>query len=202
MRLSPSSLALLLAISGGVLSAEHLSRRDINGTAKIGDNATPRRFIVELKSRAHRARVSAKVAELPGLTVVKEFDSDLFPGVSVECANHCNAKSLADALDADEDDPVVASVYKSTLVRLLPVAAQGESYSDDAAAANYSVHGSTGVEKLHKAGIIGTGATVAVVDSGVQYTHPAVISPAPNALVSLTNINICSSAEVLDRITQ
>ncbi|KAI1451585.1 subtilisin-like protein [Annulohypoxylon moriforme] len=173
MRTSPSLLALLLTTFGGAWSAEHLSRRDINGTAKIRDDATPRRFIVELKSRAHRARVSAKVAGLPGLSVVKEFDSDLFPGVSIECANHCNAESLTDALDADEDSPVVASVYKSTLVRLLPVAAKGESFSDDAAAANYSVHGSTGVERLHRAGIIGTGATIAVVDSGVQYTHPA-----------------------------
>ncbi|KAI2464028.1 subtilisin-like protein [Annulohypoxylon bovei var. microspora] len=173
MRVSLSLLALLLAAPGGTWGAERLSRRDVNGTAKIGDSATPRRFIVELQSRAHRARVSAKVAGLPGLSVVKEFDSDLFPGVSIECADHCDAESLTNALDADEDGPFVASVYKSTLVRLLQPAFEGESFSDDAAAANYSVHGSTGVEKLHKAGIIGTGATIAVIDSGVQYTHPA-----------------------------
>ncbi|EOO01237.1 putative minor extracellular protease vpr protein [Phaeoacremonium minimum UCRPA7] len=57
-------------------------------------------------------------------------------------------------------------------MQLLPTV-RGESFSDDAAAANYSVHGMTGVEKLHQAGVFGDGATVAIVDSGVQYTHPA-----------------------------
>ncbi|KAI0106610.1 subtilisin-like protein [Hypoxylon sp. NC0597] len=173
MRVSNSLLALLFGASSSVWGSQSLSRRDGNSTTKIGDNVTPRRFIVELKSRLHRARVSAKVAGLPGLRVVKEFDSDLFPGVSVECDTHCDADSLTKTLDADEDGPVVASVYKSTIVRLIPPAIEGESFSDDASAANYSVHGSTGVEKLHQAGIIGEGATIAVVDSGVQYTHPA-----------------------------
>ncbi|KAI0383361.1 subtilisin-like protein [Hypomontagnella monticulosa] len=173
MRVSYSLLPLVLGASGSAWGSRIPTRRDLNGTAKIGDNATPRRFIVELKSRAHRARVSAKVAELPGLHIVKEFDSDLFPGVSIECESHCNAESLTDTLDADEDGPVVATVYQSTLMRLLPPAIEGESFSNDATAANYSVHGSTGVEKLHQAGIIGEGATIAIVDSGVQYTHPA-----------------------------
>ncbi|OTA54818.1 subtilase [Hypoxylon sp. EC38] len=173
MRVSNSLLALLLGASGSVWGSQSLSRRDVNSTAKIGNNATPRRFIVELKSRSHRASASARVAGLPGLHVVKEFDSDLFPGVSIECDTHCDADSLTKTLDAGEDGPVVASVYKSTLVRLIPPAIEGESFGDDAAAANYSVHGSTGVEKLHQAGIIGEGATIAVVDSGVQYTHPA-----------------------------
>ncbi|KAI1101567.1 subtilisin-like protein [Jackrogersella minutella] len=173
MRATNSLLALLLGASGSAWGLQPLSRRDPNNVAKIGDSATPRRFIVELKSRAQRAHISSKVAGLPGLHVVKEFDSDLFPGMSIECDGHCNAESLTDALDADEDSPVVASVYKSTMVRLLSPAFEGESFSDDAAASNYSVHGSTGVEKLHQAGIIGEGAVVAIVDSGVQYTHPA-----------------------------
>ncbi|KAI8965200.1 subtilisin-like protein [Daldinia sp. FL1419] len=173
MRAGHSLLPLLLAAFGSAQNTDFISRRDLNGTSKIVENATPRRFIVELKSRAHRAHVSAMIAVLPGLRVVKEFDSDLFPGVSIECENHCSAESLTVTLDADEDDPVVASVYRSTIMRLSPPAIQGESFSDDASAANYSVHGSTGVAKLHQAGIIGEGAIIAVVDSGVQYTHPA-----------------------------
>ncbi|KAI1808786.1 hypothetical protein F4811DRAFT_548363 [Daldinia bambusicola] len=79
------------------------------------------------------------------------FKSDIFSSVSIECESHWSAESLADALDADEGYSVVPSI--GIQVNL--------------------VHGSTGVEKLHKAGIIGKSAVIAVVDSGVQYTHPA-----------------------------
>ncbi|KAI1408052.1 peptidase S8/S53 domain-containing protein [Hypoxylon sp. FL1857] len=56
VRVSSSLLAVLLGASG----SQSPSRRDINSTARIRDNSTPRRFIVELKSRAHRARVSVE----------------------------------------------------------------------------------------------------------------------------------------------
>lgn len=42
-----------------------------------------------------------------------------------------------------------------------------------AASANYSVHAQTGVDKLHEQGIYGEGVVIAVVDTGTQYTHPA-----------------------------
>ena len=32
----------------------------------------------------------------------------------------------------------------------------------------------TGVDKLHEAGVLGKGAKVAIVDTGVWYMHPAV----------------------------
>lgn len=44
-------------------------------------------------------------------------------------------------------------------------------------ATNYSVHGMTGVDKLHAAGIYGKGTVVAIIDTGVEYTHPAVCYP-------------------------
>lgn len=42
-----------------------------------------------------------------------------------------------------------------------------------AASANYSVHAQTGVDKLHAQGIYGEGVVIGVVDTGTQYTHPA-----------------------------
>lgn len=41
---------------------------------------------------------------------------------------------------------------------------------------NYSLHQWTGVDRLHKKGVRGKGATVAVIDTGVDYTHSAVRS--------------------------
>ncbi|KAI0593603.1 peptidase S8/S53 domain-containing protein [Biscogniauxia sp. FL1348] len=156
-----------------------ISAASITPTAGLNDTAgtngdTPRRYIVELKSRAYGARVTDKVTSLPGLRVVKQFDSDLFPAVSVECEGRCDSDAITAALDDDDvDGPLVATVYKSTPLRVISPYAEGETYSNDAAAANYSVHDSTGVARLHELGIIGEGATVAIVDSGVQYTHPA-----------------------------
>ncbi|KAH8203911.1 hypothetical protein TruAng_001975 [Truncatella angustata] len=135
-------------------------------------DVTPRRYIVELKSRDHSAHVAEKVAGIHGLKIVKTFDHDIFPAVSIECDHACDATTVAAALNDNEDDSIVGMVFKSTTIQLAPTI-EGESYSNDAAASNYSVHGLTGVEKLHEAGIIGVGATVAIVDSGVQYTHPA-----------------------------
>lgn len=128
---------------------------------------------MELKSRAQCTRFFDKVAATAGFRVVKKFDSDLFPGVSVECDHDCTPESLRAILDDPAGDASVATVYQSTRVRILDTV-KGESFSDDAAASNYSVHGITGVEKLHGDGVLGAGATVAIVDSGVEYTHPAV----------------------------
>lgn len=43
----------------------------------------------------------------------------------------------------------------------------------NATSGNYSVHAQTGVDKLHARAIYGEGAVIAIVDTGTQYTHPA-----------------------------
>ncbi|KAK8856614.1 serine endopeptidase [Apiospora arundinis] len=165
-------LALLATASNA--SAQHPWRREVhkNETSAEPTDSAPKRYIVELKSLDRCARIKAKVDGTRGLRVVKSFDHRLFPAISVECEGGCNADSLARAINDGDDDAPVATVYKSTTMRLrLP--AEGESYADDAKAANYSFHGLTGVEQLHRDGIIGEGATVAIVDSGVYWQHPA-----------------------------
>lgn len=37
----------------------------------------------------------------------------------------------------------------------------------------YGPHLMTGVDKLHEEGLIGTGVKVGIIDTGVDYTHPA-----------------------------
>ncbi|KAF4814461.1 Minor extracellular protease vpr [Colletotrichum siamense] len=163
--------ALLAALFSTAQALHRFAPRSLNESA--ASDATPKRYIVELKSRAHGSRVASKASSgLPGLRVVKRFDSDIFPGIAVECDHGCTAESIQSSLDGSDDEPVVASVYKSQMLQLLPTV-EGESFSDDAAAVNYSVHGLTGVQNLHEDGILGEGAVVAIVDSGVQYTHPA-----------------------------
>lgn len=162
-------LAALLATAEA--SLHHNVVRSGDAKTETPDSA-PKRYIVELDSLDCRERVKARVAAAQGLRIVKTFDHDLFPAISIEC-DGCNAESLTRVLDADETSTrPVATVYKpSTMMLRLPE--EGDSFSDDAAALNYTFHGLTGVEELHRAGILGEGATVAIVDSGVDWKHPA-----------------------------
>lgn len=47
-------------------------------------------------------------------------------------------------------------------------------FSSALVARNYSVHRWTGVDRLHARGIRGKGATVAIIDTGIDYNHHAV----------------------------
>jgi subtilisin family serine protease len=100
-----------------------------------------------------------------GITVDRTFSSDIFNGLSISTASH--------NIDSLQDIRGVTNAWPVARVQLDPVVPLA-TFSDDAAAGNYSVHEYTGVEELHKKGIFGKGAVVAVVDTGVEYSHPAV----------------------------
>lgn len=78
-----------------------------------------------------------------------------------------------DSLSARE---AVSQAWISKKIMLDP-AVPSRAFSEDAAGTNYSIHHMTGVDKLHAAGILGQGVVVAVVDTGVDYTHRAVCLP-------------------------
>lgn len=48
-----------------------------------------------------------------------------------------------------------------------------QTFDTPIAAENYTAHQSTGVDKLHEQGIYGKGVKVAIVDTGIDYNHPA-----------------------------
>lgn len=99
---------------------------------------------------------------------MKTFNStDIFSGVSVE--------SLAENIDSFNAIGTVSRAWPAKRIHLEEILDQ--SFSDAAAAANYSIHDMTGVDKLHAAGITGKGAIVAVVDTGIYYPHPDVNDP-------------------------
>lgn len=79
-------------------------------------------------------------------------------------------------IDTLESVEPVLKAWQSKKIRLAPNAPL-KSFSEEATAFNYSVHHMTGVDKLHEAGVLGKGAKVAIVDTGVWYTHPAVSYP-------------------------
>ena len=100
-----------------------------------------------------------------GAKVARKFQTDIFAGLSIE-SDEENVDSLQELSE-------IARAWPVTKIHLGPVTPSA-SFSDDATAANYSVHAYTGVDKLHAQGIFGKGATVAIVDTGADYRHPAV----------------------------
>lgn len=109
-------------------------------------------------------------AEAVGMKVLKTFKSDVFHGLSVEAAN--------DTVNTLEAHTEVRKAWAMARISLAPVRPL-QTFADDAAAANYSIHQYTGVDKAHAAGMLGKGVTVAVVDTGTDYKHPAVGFPHP-----------------------
>ncbi|KAJ0354220.1 hypothetical protein COL154_011825 [Colletotrichum chrysophilum] len=135
-------------------------RRDENESSALSGT---KKFIVEVEQGAQLTDLSRKI-EATGATVLKSFNSEVFSGLSVESGN--------DNLDTLQSLREVSQAWPVKTYKLAPLTPQA-SFSDDATAQNWSIHYSTGVDKLHEAGVFGKGAKVAVIDSGVDYRHPA-----------------------------
>ena len=96
---------------------------------------------------------------------MRVFNSDVFKGASFQTDDE-----NIDTLTAR--DPVVQA-WQSRKIMLDP-GIMDRSFSEDATAVNFYIHGMTGVDKLHARGIFGKGVTIAVVDTGIDYNHRAV----------------------------
>lgn len=109
--------------------------------------------------------LQAEVNNTAGAAVVKTFTSPFFMGVSVEAAN----SSIA-SLSAMES---AGNVWPSQQFSI-DVAGMSSLEGSGIGSMNWSVHGMTGVDELHAAGITGKGVQVAIIDTGIDYSHPAV----------------------------
>ncbi|KAF5509911.1 Methyltransferase fsa4 [Colletotrichum fructicola] len=125
--------------------------------------------MLDIGGKERTAKNWAQMAAGAGLKVnkiyvVKTFQNDIFSGAYVKTETHDIASIQA--------LPDIVKVWHNHVVKLDPVKV-ARSFSDDAASANYSTHHTTGVNRLHENGVFGEGAKVGVVDSGIQYSHPA-----------------------------
>lgn len=113
--------------------------------------------------------IQDSLASQPGTIVLHVFDTDVFAGISIESTTQ-NVDTISNLVS-------VAQVWSSKIIPLdISTPSRSWKASDGstvAASANYSVHAQTGVDKLHAQGIYGQGAVIAIVDTGTQYTHPA-----------------------------
>lgn len=93
------------------------------------------------------------------------FTSDVFAGASFSTSKDVNLSTI---LGLDN----IVGVWPVQLVPLGPSIPDAQ--GDEALAQNWTSHSATGVDKLHAQGILGEGAVVGVVDTGVYYPNEAV----------------------------
>ncbi|KAK6212222.1 serine endopeptidase [Colletotrichum tabaci] len=150
-------LLAALCVVGGVAG------RQENATAT--DTLIPNRFILQFSDSANVEAVAAAIKARPGTHIVKEFNSPVFKGASIE-----SETETTETLSTIDD---VESVWPSRMVKLDPAPKKGLDKRDAAAVPIADIHKSTGVYRLHEAGILGEGVKVAVVDTGIYYGHSA-----------------------------
>ncbi|KAK8055112.1 Minor extracellular protease vpr [Apiospora rasikravindrae] len=149
----------LNAITGLVVSAA------IAVDTALAQAARPNEYIVEYATGAgHALRARDSLASKGDIRVRKSFEHAVFSGASIETETFD-----FDGLGAL---PEVARVWRNNVVTLDPMARQAEKV-EAYKALDYAVHNSTGVAELHAAGVLGEGALVGIVDTGVWWKHPA-----------------------------
>ncbi|KAF4512058.1 hypothetical protein G6O67_001242 [Ophiocordyceps sinensis] len=158
--LACSALALFLALSAPVAVA---GRREARSTQN--------KFIVEVTPAFRTSNLVQQdgAAGRPGTPIVhKPLEcGGIFTGFVVE--SHANGVGALRGIDG---------VINAWPARALPLPATmghpaAKGAPKGARNAKASVHRRTGVDKLHAAGIRGKGVKVAIIDSGVDYTHKA-----------------------------
>ncbi|KAF6809557.1 subtilase [Colletotrichum sojae] len=160
MRISATVSAFALALHLGGVAA--LSPRQDAGTDKETVPFVAKSFIIEYAPGSSRRARRQNVASTDGITVVKEFASDVFSGASIETETY--------TLDTLLKLPDVLNVWPNEEVKLVPLEPKAAAPDEGL---TYTTHNVTGVSKLHAQGIFGKGVKVGVVDTGIWYDHPA-----------------------------
>lgn len=93
---------------------------------------------------------------------LRNFTSTLFNGASFEISEYSDS-----TLEKLKNRQNVKNIWPARYLKLL------EYKSAPAVAPSWNPHSFTGVKQLHDRGLSGKGVTVAVIDTGVNYDHPA-----------------------------
>ncbi|KAJ4201741.1 hypothetical protein NW759_015510 [Fusarium solani] len=136
-------------------------------------------FIVEFSSSANFKRDEGDSGASEFYSVLQDsgqdvtpslvFDSEVFRGVSFDIKNATN-NTLAEI----EALPEVAKIWPAAFFHL-PVEGSAVVADSDSRLKYpaWSVHNDTNVAAMHQAGHFGEDVVIAIVDSGIDYTHPA-----------------------------
>ncbi|CAE6403377.1 unnamed protein product [Rhizoctonia solani] len=163
-----AAAAQLVSAAVDIKSVKHKS------TAPI----VPNTYIVEIASGNHLKRGFASPHEElyhdlkrrdAKWEVTKEYSDELLTGAAVKVGSDADLLKLAEASGVQSITPVYLHAPPK------PVFQQVMKDTTDATAPKdvFSTHVMTGVDKLHNEGYYGKGIKIGIIDSGVDYNHPA-----------------------------
>lgn len=120
--------------------------------------------------RPHAAVYESLELQGVSLKVMMEYDTpDIFSGASVKLENAADVDLIRQTLGVLAARPVT-QLLPSQPLNVMPLNVTERAI---AAVDTQSSHVMTGVDKLHATGITGKNIKIGIIDTGVDYTHPA-----------------------------
>ncbi|KAH8174812.1 subtilase family protein [Sarocladium implicatum] len=161
-------VALLFVGVDSRVQRRHFVHKGSKANLVSSDHGDTKKYIVEFTQGSALEGITHQLASRPDQhgTTYKAFDcSDIFHGVSIE--------TDVDNVDSLRMMEGVANVWPMKSVPVEKLVKPRAQLDLKSRLLNYSMHQWTGVNTLHSQGIRGMGAKVAIIDTGIDYTHNA-----------------------------
>ncbi|KIO30673.1 hypothetical protein M407DRAFT_20206 [Tulasnella calospora MUT 4182] len=171
--------AIIAAATSLSLVLATVDVHSLKSTIKNASKTVPGAYIVELEhpvdglgrrsgENPHNALYTSLDKRAAKWSLRRQYDSPgIFVGAAIDVASERDLVALADISHVVSISPV----YRRS--RPKPVGARRLNGKNTHALPNFAPHVMTGVDRLHAEGLFGQGIRVAVIDSGVDYLHPA-----------------------------
>jgi hypothetical protein len=161
-------------------------QRNVNDTSETSD-ILPGAYIVEFANENDTPSAFYESLAVDGVQVDHRMDLSFrfFRGVSFQIRHSSSNTSTPDDLQFLQAAPRVRNVWPARIIRRnvqegpqvpdasSPIAQNTRVKRQTQTERTFSPHVMTQIDKLHAEGITGKGFRIAIVDSGVDYTHPA-----------------------------
>lgn len=181
MRFSHVALVLLRAIASAAVVTSTTEPGNVSGAGALEDSIVSGAYIVEFEHEEEDANDFYRVLSTDGIEVEHRIDLryNLFKGVSFNLQDHSALNETVETIAGHQKVKNIWPVRRLHFPRLTPTSVGNNSTTLAALAKRqqgsdtFSPHVMTQVDKLHAEGITGGGVRIGIVDTGVDYLHPA-----------------------------